>query len=500
MARIRSNLSAIFLALFLFGCGASRNASLTVFHWNDFHAQNIPREVTSKDSSGVETRYRVGGAAILKHYLDSMRTTRPFSITLHAGDEFQGTPISSLTKGASQVRLLGEYGLDAFTFGNHEFDYGRENLERLFSKVGFPVVSADLWDKTRGRYFVKPVTIIKRGPLRIGVIGLAPKNLFSLSLRNNLRGLEVLPVEKVVRKFVRELRESGCDVVIVLSHLGYSGDKALARKVKGIDIIVGGHSHTALRRPVKINNTVIVQAGSRGRYLGVLDVKVDLDDDRLASWSGFLLETREGVKPDSLMQAVVDSLEAIAGKELNQVIGILETDWVRHYKSESNIGDWMADVTRDFTGSDVAFQNSGGIRKNLPAGEIKARDVWEIAPFGNYFVKFEVSGKVLRSMLEWQAAGKGEFCQVSGLRYVVKNRKLVSATVQGHPIDPDRVYSIATNNYVGDHLHDVFGLDESAVTVVPVKPNYLDRDVFIDYIKKQGRVRSVVQGRIRKEK
>ncbi|NOY05826.1 MAG: hypothetical protein GXO82_04215, partial [Chlorobi bacterium] len=119
MARIRTNLSAIFLALFLFGCGASHEASLTVFHWNDFHAQNLPREVTSTDSSGAKVRYRVGGAAVLKHYLDSMRTTRPSSITLHAGDEFQGTPISSLTKGASQVRLLEEYGLDVFTFGNH---------------------------------------------------------------------------------------------------------------------------------------------------------------------------------------------------------------------------------------------------------------------------------------------------------------------------------------------------------------------------------------------
>ncbi|NOY06179.1 MAG: bifunctional metallophosphatase/5'-nucleotidase, partial [Chlorobi bacterium] len=387
-----------------------------------------------------------------------------------------------------------------FTFGNHEFDYGRENLEKLFAKVNFWVVSADLWDKKRGRYFVKPFTIIRRGPVRIGVIGLAPKNLFSLSLRDNLRGLEVLPVEKVVRKFVRVLRENGCDIIIVLSHLGYNGDKALARKVEGIDVIVGGHSHTALQAPVKVNNTVIVQAGSRGRYLGVLDLKVDLDNDRLASSSGFLLETREGVKPDSLMQAIVDSLEDIAGEELNQVIGVLETDWVRHYKSESNIGNWLADVTRDFTGADVAFQNSGGIRKNLPAGKITARDVWEIAPFGNYFVKFEVSGKQLRSMLEWQAAGKGEFCQVSGLRYVVKGRKLLSATVQGRSIDPDHVYSVATNNYVGDHLHDIFGLDESKITVVPVKPNYLDRDVFIDYIKKQGRIRSVVQGRIRKEK
>ncbi|CUS97460.1 5'-nucleotidase C-terminal domain-containing protein [Candidatus Kryptobacter tengchongensis] len=149
--------------------------------------------------------------------------------------------------------------------------------------------------------------------------------------------------------------------------------------------------------------------------------------------------------------------------------------------------------------TDIAFQNSGGLRKDLPKGDIKVRDIWEINPFGNTFVVFEVDGKTLKNMIEWQASGKAELMQVSGLKIVIDSRKnigerVVSIEVGGKPLDENKIYSIVTNNWVADHLYDLFGIPQNSVKVKNL--GVVDRDVFIEAVKKQKIIKSEVEGRI----
>ncbi|MBN1448246.1 MAG: bifunctional metallophosphatase/5'-nucleotidase [Bacteroidetes bacterium] len=481
---------------------AQETVDLTILHYNDFHAQNTPTTLSVRTENGKSERVPVGGSAVLKAMIERERATVPNPLLLHAGDDFQGTPISSITKGRSQFELLELMQPDVMTLGNHEFDYGTENLRTLLPTVTFPIVSANLWDKSRGAPFVPRYRILHRDGLAIGVIGLAPPDLSTLTLRENVRDLDVLPPAMAVRNTMNELeRNHGIRFVIVLSHMGFDQDSLLAEAVEGIDVIVGGHSHSALFVPKRVNGSVIVQAGSSGRWLGRLALTVDAGKGTVLNSFGELLPTRvDGVTPDPVVAARVAALEAVVDSGFGEVIGELVHDWKRSSGAESNVGNWMTDVMRDFAKADVAFQNSGGIRKDLPAGPITLRDIWEVSPFGNEFVTFTVTGAELLGMIRYQALVTGEFCQVSGLRYTydytVPEEDALRAEINGMPVDPVKTYSVATNNYVGGHLHDVFGLPEKEVTVQPVYPAHVDRDVLIEYVRKQQRIDSRIEARI----
>ncbi|MDH7516217.1 MAG: metallophosphatase, partial [Bacteroidota bacterium] len=235
--------------------------ALTILHYNDFHSQNLPFSVTKSGTGEAKQTIQVGGAAALKAYADRYRHEKPNTLLLHAGDDFQGTPVCSITRGRSQCEILELIQPDAMTLGNHEFDYGREWLKTLLPLVTFPIVSANLFDSANGVPFVPRYRVIQRGGLTIGVIGLAPVDLHRLTLRENVRGIQVLETDTAVRRAMEDVRRHfGADVIIVLSHMGIEEDTALARRVPGIDLIVGGHSHTALFRPIRIGGTTVVQA------------------------------------------------------------------------------------------------------------------------------------------------------------------------------------------------------------------------------------------------
>jgi len=449
---------------------------------------------------GDSTCY-IGGTANLLGLINKFRNEEKNVLVLNAGDDFQGTPISSLTKGRSQIELMNLINPDAMTLGNHEFDYGRNALEENLKIAKFEVISANLWDKRKGKLFVKPYIVKKLGKAKIGVIGLITPELFKLSLKENLKDLELLNTERVLKQYINELKnKEKVDLIIALTHIGVNEDSILATKFPEIKIIIGGHSHTVLQEPKIVNNVIICQAGSRGEYLGYLEVSIDLDGDSVYSYKGKLIRVINGiVKPDETALKKVEELEKMVDKEFGQVIGKLEVDWKRNFYGESNLGNWEADVMREFAKTDIAFQNSGGLRKDLPKGDIKVRDIWEINPFGNTFVVFEVDGKTLKNMIEWQASGKAELMQVSGLKIVIDSRKnigerVVSIEVGGKPLDENKIYSIVTNNWVADHLYDLFGIPQNSVKVKNL--GVVDRDVFIEAVKKQKIIKSEVEGRI----
>jgi len=485
-----------FLVLVLYEFLFSQNIEkILILHWNDFHSQNIPMR-----SICADTPCYVGGTANLLGLINKFRKEQKNVLVLNAGDDFQGTPVSSLTKGRSQIELMNIINPDAMTLGNHEFDYGRESLEENLKIAKFDLVCANLWDKRKGKLFVKPYIIKKIGRAKIGVIGLTTPELFKLSLRENLKDLELLDIEKVLKQYISELKKEKVDLIVALTHVGVQGDSIIAVKFPEIGVIIGGHSHTALFEPKYVNKTIICQAGSRGEYLGYLELVVDLDGDSVYSFSGKLIHVINGiVEPDPIALKKVEELEKIVDKEFGEVIGYLEVDWKRNFYGESNLGNWEADVMRNFAKTDIAFQNSGGLRKDLPKGEIKVRDMWEINPFGNTFVVFEVDGKTLRNMIEWQASGKAELMQVSGIRYVFDSRKKVgervlSIEVGGKPLDESKRYSIVTNNWVADHLYELFGIPQNSVKVENL--GVVDRDVFIEAVKRQRVINSKVEGRI----
>ncbi|MFZ4621843.1 MAG: bifunctional metallophosphatase/5'-nucleotidase, partial [Bacteroidota bacterium] len=410
------------LLLFIFSFAAAQQTQLTILHWNDFHSQNIPFQVKSKNRvTNTDTTFMVGGSATLASYIKLQKDSSKNVLLLNAGDDFQGTPISAITKGRSQIELMKLINPDAMELGNHDFDYGRDILSGYLKELKFPVLGGNMLDKRTGKPFAKPYTIITVKDVKIGVIGLMSTELHQLCLPDNIKDIEVKELAETVNGLIPELKKQKVNLIIAVTHVGVQGDSLLALAAPDLDIIVGGHSHTPLFKPKRVNGIMITQAGSRGRWLGKIDITVDTQKDTVLKSYSDLIECRTAdVTPDPVVEAKVNEFESMAAKEMNEVIGVLKTDWKKEGRGESNMGNWITDALREYAKTDIAFQNSGGIRKEMLAGNIMVRDLWEISPFGNTLATFNVDGATLRSMIQFQLSMKEESMQFSGIKAVYR--------------------------------------------------------------------------------
>jgi 2',3'-cyclic-nucleotide 2'-phosphodiesterase (5'-nucleotidase family) len=485
---------------------------VTILHYNDLHARNLPYKVTKKDSVKGEYQVYVGGISNMLGYIKKNRDSK--TLLLNGGDDYQGSPISTITRGYSQIELMNLFNLDAFVVGNHEFDYGQYTLDSALQGANFNYLSANVYLKSLGRNIGKPYIIKEVNGVKTGIIGLTAIDLMTLVVPKNISDVVVLDTDSVVALNIAELKSQNCDLIILLTHIGVENDKKLAEKFAGdVDVIIGGHSHTPLFKPVRQNGVVITQAGSYSRWLGKLDLKVDTDKDTVISSWGNLIETvMDSSIYDRAAQEKVEGMVASIQPELDRVIGVLKTDWKRSYTDESNLGQWEADAVRHALETDIAFLNSGGIRKDLSRGNITVGDIWEINPFGNTIVTFNASGRMLKEMIknnarirykEIKEQGSADMIVVSGITVTYDSEKIgmgsedfiTQIAVNGEPLDDNKTYTIATNNYVGAQFKKYFGEPLEALNITD--SNIIDRDLFIEAVQEQKVIESLLETRIR---
>ena len=499
-------------AIFALNIYAQDLKEVTILHWNDFHARNQPYKVSKKDTAtGEQVYYWVGGVGSMSGYLKKYRT--PNSLVLNAGDDFQGTPISNFTRGKSQIEIMNSYDIDAFVLGNHEFDYSQYSLDSALALAKFDYLSSNVYMQSKDKLMGKPYVIKEINGVKFGIIGLTLPDLFETSLPANVTDLVMLNVDSVLKENIEEVKYKGADIVVLLSHSGLDEDKQIAEKFYGdIDIIVGGHSHTTLFKPVRKNGVLIVQAGSYGRNLGKLDLKIDTEKDTVAEAFGMLIETvLDSAIYDKAAADKVDKMIEEYLPQLSVKIGTLETDWRASYSDESNLGQFEADAFRMKTGADIGFVNGGGLRKSLLKGDILVGDIWEINPFGNEIQTITVSGKTLKQMMKnnikirLEKISKGEGAELlhnSGLTYSYDSKKanegsddfIVSMNIGREEVSDDKMYTIATNNYVLSQFKKFFG--EIPENITPKDTGWNDRDLIIEVVKEMGVIKSVVEKRV----
>ena len=483
------------LSVFLFCAKPQEIEKITILHWNDFHASALPHQV-SDDDEGLRM---VSGSAYFSAYLDSLKAKNENVILVCAGDEVVGTPMSTLSKGRVEFEILNMIGPDVFELGNHEFDFGLENLNQLIKLAQFPIICANVIHQESGHTLVPSYLILEKGKAKVAFIGVNTEALKEVVVEEATEGLEIGKARETLEALLPDL-EKKSDIQVLVSHMGFNEDKRIAREVKGIEVIIGGHSHTRLLKPEVINQTIICQAGSNGRYIGRLNLVVDIKKDRVVNYEGGLIETvNDKVTPDSKVQTRINEFEETYGKVLDQVIGQLKTSWTRT-SGESNLGNWTADVMREYTGSDVAFVNSGALRKDLPEGPVTVRDIWEINPFSDRFVSFDLSGEELLNVLEINSSGDYELMQVSGLTYTYdpekpKGQKVVRVLVHGQPLVAEKKYKVTINDYMLGHSDKFLGIAKEDLKY-EIHPG-LDRDVYIQAVKDQKVIHSKIEGRIK---
>jgi 2',3'-cyclic-nucleotide 2'-phosphodiesterase (5'-nucleotidase family) len=446
---------------------------LTILHTNDMHASFVPHE-----AFWVKTvpKPMVGGFTQLARTVDSIRTAVGTSLLLDAGDVMTGNPITEMeysgAYGGALIAMMNRIGYDAWCPGNHDLDISQENLAKLAAIARYPMVCANVEIASGKRLAgAKPYVVIERGGFKIGVIGIMSQELYSLVNQNNLVGIKVNAPDATLQRYVDELK-SKTDIIIALTHQGADEDSVLATKVSGVSIIVGGHSHTRLRRPREVNGVIIVQAGSNCENLGQLDLTIA--NGKVTSYDGHLnqLWLRDGKVP--AVASLVDSMQVRIDKEYSEVLGVLEEDWVRR-NAPSGVGTFIAEAQREAAAAEVGFMNNAGIRKDVSAGPITKKDLFEVLPFRNVLVTFELSGAQLKDILRYYVQEKPSV-QITGLSARWKRSadgtiRITTADVLGKPLEESRMYKCAASDYFVGEAKRYLGVEV-------LQPYFLHQTVF----------------------
>ncbi len=505
---VLAGLTTAALLLFSLSCSPPPVRHITLIHHNDFHAADLPHDVVGEDGG----RITLLGAAGLKGLAEAVEDTAAATLWLHAGDEYSGGVLSTLTEGGSQIALARRMGYDVFELGNHEFDYGPDRAAAFRDSAGIPVLGGANLFYENGRPFARSTLDTTIGGVPMRIIGLLPPDLIQLTGKHAHEGLRVTDPDSAVRRLLpRKSR-----LAVVLSHMGFQRDSLLATRVPEVDVIIGGHSHTVLRRPrlvgpggeapgealtgdgerQRLPGTVIAQAGAHGAWLGVLSLDVRRGD--VVSAAGRLLPNDGSLAPpDSALAAFVEAMDRRLASRLDEPIATVAEPLTRSWNRESAMGRWQTDAFRAATGAEIAFQNPGGLRRDWLPGPLTLRDLWETNPFSNTLIVFEMNGEELKRALEHIAGGSFEGLLVSGLTatFDLAEHTVREIMVGGRPLDPEATYRVVTNNYVFGHFEDFFGMPQGERKFNDT--GLIDRDALAQAAREQGTIRAPKDVRIR---
>jgi len=502
-------LHGLFCVMAVQSACAAEPVQLRIIYLNDFHGYAEPYP-----SSGHPEK--LGGAAFLADEIQRQRKNHS-TLLLAAGDLIQGNPWANLFEGKSTIEWMNALDFSAMTLGNHEFDFGVDVLKQRVREARFPVLAANV----RGLPSIQPYVIKELSGLKVAIVGLVTEDTPVTTHPKNVKDLTFSPVADAAQKMVSELHNK-VDLIIVLSHLGFAADIQLAKAVKGIHVIVGGHSHTRVEKPMKIDETLIVQAWEHAKALGILDLTIQ--DRKIIQHEGRLafIQPEKG-KPDSVTLAIIDRYQKQAADILNEVIGEAQVDLKgkTSRSGETNLGNLVADILRQKTGSDLALLNGGGIRADILKGPIRMHDILSVIPFTNHPVVLKVSGNELKDIFEYGIADldgtAGRFPQVSGIKITYQaarpiGQRITRMTIADASVKPEGWYTLVTNDFLaagGDgymtlkKILDTMDSNERGSTqgnrVLLFDSGRAIRDIVIDFIKEKKNISANVEDRIKKE-
>ncbi len=451
--------------------------SFVLLHTNDMHCHFRPTAARWLDGAPP-----IGGFLDLDAYLRTVRAREDAVLLLDAGDLLSGTPLSELelegVRGGHVARFVEQWGYDAWAVGNHEFDGGFDELSAFVAFGKVPALCSNLHSPDGGPAMpgLEPARVFEVGGLQVGVIGVITDDLERFVSRESWERVALEDSVQAVTRQVERL-DPQTDLLVVLSHSGLEADRMLADRISGIDLIVGGHSHDALQQPERRAGVYVVQAGSYARSVGRLDIRVE--DDAIVSLEGRLVDLvpDEGwLQPAAAVREHVEVVTAEVDERYGRVVGTAPVEVRRDSYLQGPLGSWICERLLVATGSDVAVYNSGGIRADLPAGDITYAHVYQVLPFSNTAVTFTATGAEIEGFARRNAFAEAtretSALQCAGLEWSWRpegsTQEMVSVTVGGEPLDPEREYTVVTNSYLATHIEQSLRLSSR-----PIEPSEL---------------------------
>src|SRR5882672_6437322 len=350
---------------------------------------------------------------------------------------------------------------DAMAVGNHDFDWGQDVLAKRASEATFPFLATNVVETASGKLpsYLKPY-VVRTTPLaKVGILGITNPDSNTIVKATSVAGLKFGAPAAMIQPYLSELQKLA-DIIVVVAHIGSADAAKLAREVPGIDVIVAGHDHIPVQIARVEGKTTIVDSGAYTQYLGRLEIIVDPATHKMkdAVRAGELVAIAASSKltPDPEIAALVESRRSEADKYTSRVVGVIAND-LDNPRDECGLGNMITDGILEYGRrqgwkTDVAFYNAAGVRAPLKAGPVNYGQLYQVLPFENTIVSVDLTGVQLKEVLE-DASGRAGRLQIGGGKWAYRfsnaaGERVLEATIAGQPLDPKRIYHVATIDYL----------------------------------------------------
>lgn len=427
----------------------------TILHSNDMHGDFFAEVEKGKGEL-------IGGLALLSGYINKVRKEEENVLYVISGDMVQGSIIDTEYKGISTIEIMNYLAPDVVALGNHEFDYGLPHLLFLEKMANFPIVNANLYIKKYHKRLMKPFHIIKKAGFNILFTGIITEKIIDALKTDKLIGTLVTLEEasQEVGTICNAYKNDDIDLTVLLTHIGYESDVNLAQILKpewGVDIIIGGHSHTILDKPTQKNNILIAQAGTGTNQIGRFDIEVDDDTNRIVNYQWKAITINSSLaKPDKGIERFINSFKSDIDRKYNVLLSRMSIK-LTHPKREieTTLGNLVADAIASSDECDVVLVGSGSIRIKEFGPIVTLADLIACFPYDDSINRFFITGNQLKKIFSHimrieNRDGEGECYQInSGVEaiYDDKKKELVSLKINNQLIDDNHMYSVAIQGY-----------------------------------------------------
>lgn len=483
-----------------------KTKKFTILHSNDMHGDFLAE---AQKGGGKLT----GGLALLSGYINQVRKEEENVLYVISGDMVQGSLIDSEYKGISTIEITNYLAPDVATLGNHEFDYGLPHLLFLEKLANFPIVNANLYIDKYHKRLMRPYLVINKAGFDILFTGIITEKVMDSIKQDKLISsfITLQDASQEVGRITNAYKNDDIDLTILLTHIGFESDKKLAKLLKpewGVDMIIGGHSHTVLKKPAKVNNVLIAQAGVGTDQIGRFDIVVDDDTNSIVDYKWQLIPIDSNLaKPDKQLQKFIASFKGKVNRKYNVMLSKFNRVLTHPQREvETPLGNLFADALAQNAQSDVVFLGSGSIRVKKMGPLVTLKNLLTAFPYDDSLGRYTISGTKLKKIFSHimrtkNRDGEGECYQVNAsvkAVYSDKNHQLTSLKVNNIPVSDTKSYTICLQGYhfnnCASYLNiasaDLLKSSQSKVIATSV------RQVLEEYLRHHQNISAKTEGRL----
>ena len=452
---------------YLLEAEADLKKEIILLHTNDIESVYEPIPALWRNDMKL-----IGGISHLATLIEDIRAKENVSFLVDAGDIFTGA-LSKKTEGKLPFDLYSAMNYDAMTLGNHEFEYGWETLVETIPRASFPVLNANIIHQDTGKLIAQPFTILNRGGVKVGVIGVMGIDAFNNTMASFHRtGLTIKDPTKTAQYWADKIRKN-VNIIVVLTHQnrtapmqtnkesdpsvqrGFDEDYAMAGNLRGVDVIFGGHSDNGLNKPVIHPKTGIVigLTYGQGMHLGYTKFKVSTQKHDAEYQEGYLIPVNSMQLPENQKTSKLINDSRKMYPELSEVIGVAAEPLMRMYNQESSIGNLLTSFMKEAAQSDIAFLNSGAIRADIDSGEITLEKLINVYPFKDNLTIIELTGSQIKELIEYSLTLPYGIGQVAGMTIKYDSTKIemnrvLEIKINGEDLQDQKKYTVSVSGYL----------------------------------------------------